>query len=152
MGLRFNKRIKIADGVNMNIGKKSVGLSVGGKGARYSINSSGRKTATVGIPGTGISYSIRKGPKKSSAKGKGQTYSTATATTTMKKTMKTGMIPLIVTVLLGWLGIHWFISGRIGMGLLYMFTFGLFGIGWFVDIIKQIIGLVRILQNIDEIE
>jgi hypothetical protein len=33
-----------------------------------------------------------------------------------------------------------------------MFTFGLFGIGWLVDIVKQIIGLVRILQNIDEIE
>ena len=41
MGLRFRKSIKIAPGVKMNIGKKSVGISVGTKGARMSINSSG---------------------------------------------------------------------------------------------------------------
>lgn len=143
MGLRFNKRIKIADGVNVNLGKKSVGLSVGGKGARYSINSSGRRTATVGIPGTGISYSKSTGGRKSTK------HSTVSASPTVKKPMKKGLVPLVLTVLLGWLGVHWFISGRIGMGLLYMFTFGLFGIGWLVDIVKQIIGLVHILQNVN---
>ncbi len=56
MGWRFRKRIKICKGVSLNINKNSVGLSVGTKGARYSINSNGRKTATVGIPGTGLYY------------------------------------------------------------------------------------------------
>lgn len=56
MGLRFRKSIKVAPGVRVNVGKKSVGVSVGTKGARASINSSGRKTTSVGIPGTGISY------------------------------------------------------------------------------------------------
>lgn len=56
MGLRFRKSIKIAPGVRLNIGKKSVGISAGVKGARVSVNSKGRVTKTVGIPGTGISY------------------------------------------------------------------------------------------------
>lgn len=34
----------------------------------------------------------------------------------------------------GLLGLHYFYAGRIGMGLLYFFTAGLFGIGWIVDI------------------
>lgn len=57
MSFRFRKSIKIAPGVKINLNKKSVGLTVGGKGAKYTINSSGRRTATVGLPGTGLSYS-----------------------------------------------------------------------------------------------
>lgn len=56
MGLRFRKSIKIAPGVRLNIGKKSVGISAGVKGARVSVNSNGRVTKSVGIPGTGLSY------------------------------------------------------------------------------------------------
>ena len=56
MGFRFRKSVKIAPGVRLNIGKKSVGISAGVKGARVSVNSSGRVTKSVGIPGTGLSY------------------------------------------------------------------------------------------------
>lgn len=34
---------------------------------------------------------------------------------------------------LGVLGIHKFYEGKVGMGILYIFTLGLFGIGVFVD-------------------
>ena len=44
MGLRFRKSIKLGGGAKLNINKKSVGMSVGGKGARYTVNSSGRRT------------------------------------------------------------------------------------------------------------
>lgn len=57
MGFRFRKSVKLAPGVRLNVGKKSVGVSLGGKGFRHSINSSGRRTTTVGVPGTGLSYS-----------------------------------------------------------------------------------------------
>ncbi len=57
MGFRFRKSFKIAPGVRVNVGKKSVGISAGVKGARVSVNSKGRKTTTVGLPGTGLSYS-----------------------------------------------------------------------------------------------
>ena len=57
MGLRFQKSVKIAPGMRLNLGTKSASISVGGKGGRYTINSNGRRTASIGIPGTGISYS-----------------------------------------------------------------------------------------------
>lgn len=68
MGLNFRKSINLGKGVKLNIGKKSVGVSAGVKGARVSMNSSGRKTATFSIPGTGLSYTMNLGKKKSSKK------------------------------------------------------------------------------------
>lgn len=70
MGWRFRKRIKICKGVNLNINKNSVGLSVGTKGARYSVNSNGRKTASVGIPGTGLYYTETAGGNRKQTKVK----------------------------------------------------------------------------------
>lgn len=42
----------------------------------------------------------------------------------------------IVCLLTGYLGVHKFIEGKVGMGLLYLFTGGLCGIGWIVDCVK----------------
>ena len=61
MGLRFRKSFKVAPGVKINVGKKSAGVSIGGKGAHISTNTSGRKTTTVGIPGSGLSYTHSSG-------------------------------------------------------------------------------------------
>ena len=58
MGLNFRKSINLGKGFKLNIGKSSVGISGGVKGARISMNSKGRKTATFSLPGTGLSYSI----------------------------------------------------------------------------------------------
>lgn len=56
MAMRFRRSTKIAPGVKVNLSKKNVGVTVGSKGAHYSVNSSGRKTTTVGVPGTGVSF------------------------------------------------------------------------------------------------
>ena len=56
MGLRMRKSISLGGGVRMNVSRRSVGLSAGAPGARYSINSSGRRTRTLGVPGTGVSH------------------------------------------------------------------------------------------------
>lgn len=53
---------------------------------------------------------------------------------------KSQIVALILCVFFGGLGVHYFYVGRIGMGLLYLFTFGLFGIGWIVDIIRIAVG------------
>ena len=46
------------------------------------------------------------------------------------------IIELIVTIVFGQAGIHRFMKGKIITGLLYLFTGGLFGLGWLGDIIK----------------
>ncbi|XP_070571001.1 uncharacterized protein [Ptychodera flava] len=38
---------------------------------------------------------------------------------------------------LGWLGAHQFYLGRHGWGVLYMFTLGLLGVGWAVDLLRM---------------
>lgn len=45
---------------------------------------------------------------------------------------------LLVTIFLGWAGIHRFLDHKIVTGILYLCTFGLCGIGWIVDIIRAI--------------
>ena len=39
----------------------------------------------------------------------------------------------IICLLGGWFGLHKFVEKKTGMGVLYLFTFGLFGIGWLID-------------------
>lgn len=56
MGLRFKRSIKISKGAKINLGKTGVSLSVGTRGAHYTVHSSGKKTTSVGLPGTGLSY------------------------------------------------------------------------------------------------
>ena len=56
---------------------------------------------------------------------------------------KSQIVALILCLLFGMLGMHYFYVGKIGMGLLYLFTGGLFGIGWIVDIIRIIAGIFR---------
>lgn len=68
MGLRFRKSVRICKGVRLNFNKNSFGISVGGKGYGYTVNSKGRRTAHVGIPGTGLSYTASSTKRKQSPK------------------------------------------------------------------------------------
>lgn len=47
---------------------------------------------------------------------------------------------LLLCVFGGWFGLHQYYVGNIGKGLLYTCTFGLFAIGWMIDIIKICLG------------
>lgn len=127
MGFRFRKSIKIAPGVRVNIGKKSTSISFGGKGARYTISSTGRKTASVGIPGTGISYTATESKKKPSPKPV-----TVQKKTPSKMTYKVcAIIMLILGILTGLMGLMMvFILPPIGIAfiLLAMFCLYLFSL------------------------
>lgn len=70
MGLRFRKSFKVAPGVKVNLNKKSAGVTIGTKGAHYTVNTSGKRTASVGLPGTGLSYSTSSGGGKKGTKRK----------------------------------------------------------------------------------
>ena len=56
MGFRFRRRIRIAPGIQLNIGKTGISTSVGGRGLTMNIGR-GKTRTTVAIPGTGLSYS-----------------------------------------------------------------------------------------------
>ena len=45
------------------------------------------------------------------------------------------VLAYVFCICLGYLGAHRFYLGHIGMGILYVFTFGFFGLGWFIDLI-----------------
>lgn len=49
---------------------------------------------------------------------------------------KSRVVAFVLCFVLGHFGGHYFYCGRFGMGVLYLLTFGLFGIGWMVDLIR----------------
>ena len=57
------------------------------------------------------------------------------------------IIYLAICFFLGEFGIHKFMKGRVGMGILYLFTFGLFGIGWLIDVIKGVVDVLKETAN-----
>lgn len=67
MGFKFRKSVKIAPGVKLNFNKKSTGVTFGGKGFHYTVNSKGKRTTSVGVPGTGLYYSNTSGGNKSNS-------------------------------------------------------------------------------------
>ena len=56
---------------------------------------------------------------------------------------KSRAVSLVLCVFVGIFGVHYFYVGKIGMGILYLLTAGLFGIGWLVDVIRIIAGTFR---------
>lgn len=48
---------------------------------------------------------------------------------------KNKWVAFLLCLFLGFLGAHKFYEEKIGKGILYLLTFGLFGIGWFIDCI-----------------
>lgn len=59
----------------------------------------------------------------------------ASPTITYGVSQKSKTVTLILCIFLGYLGVHKFYVGKIGGGLLYLLTGGLFGLGWLIDII-----------------
>lgn len=49
-------------------------------------------------------------------------------------------VGILITLFLGELGIHRFLAGKIGTGIIWFLTLGCFGIGWIYDLYQVITG------------
>lgn len=56
---------------------------------------------------------------------------------------KSRTVALLLCFFVGIFGIHQFYVGKVGKGILYLFTAGLFGFGAIIDFIKILIGTFR---------
>ena len=56
---------------------------------------------------------------------------------------KSRMIAFLLCFFLGFFGAHRFYVGRYLMGVVYLFTLGLFGVGWLVDLVLVLLGKMR---------
>ena len=61
----------------------------------------------------------------------------------MSTTGNRWLLILLLSIFLGFLGVQRFVVGKVGTGILYLLTYGLFGVGWLVDIITIATGNFR---------
>ncbi len=62
------------------------------------------------------------------------------------------MANFIITIIFGYLGTYRFSKKQYGLGLLYIFTYGLFGIGWIYDIFLSYKDYKNTISNPDVIK
>ena len=130
MGFNFRKSFKVAPGIKVNLGKKSAGVSIGGKYGGVSMNTKTGTRLRVSAPGTGLSYSTKLGSTSRQVSEEPDA-----ATVFNDAPPKNKWVAFLLCLFFGYIGIHKFYEGKIGMGILYMFTLGLFGFGWIYDIV-----------------
>lgn len=142
MGFRFRKSVNLGP-ARLNFSKSGVGYSVGVKGFRYTKKTGGGTRTTASIPGTGISYVKDSKTKKRGINMKtdnviGPTtdYSSDYGKQEDNNSRPVTKTELVLAWFLGYFGAHKFYRKKYGMGVLYIFTFGLFVIGWVGDAIS----------------
>ena len=59
------------------------------------------------------------------------------------RSSKSRLIAFLLCLFLGPAGIHRFYVGKVGTGLLWLFTGGLFSVGWIFDLSQLVLGLFR---------
>ena len=53
-----------------------------------------------------------------------------------RRTIMSKTAAIVITFFLGGLGVHRFMAGKVGTGIVWLLTGGCFGIGWLIDFIK----------------
>ena len=63
----------------------------------------------------------------------------------LQREQERAIVRFILCFFFGIFGAHYFYDRRPGLGLLYLFTWGLLGIGWLVDCIRLLIKMIKAL-------
>ena len=147
MKFRFRKSINLGGGFRVNLSKSGIGYSWGTKGVRYTKTAKGKKRTSLSIPGTGIFYTTEFGGNKRTSLPK-STKTTSNLVAPNPNDEGSGgknmvWVKFIICLFLGPLGVHKFMEKKNGMGILYLFTMGLFGFGWIYDCIKYLIVAIK---------
>jgi len=67
-------------------------------------------------------------------------HETSTQQTVKVTSQKSRLAVVLLCFFLGYLGIHRFYVGKVGTGILWLFTGGLLGIGYLIDFIMALAG------------
>lgn len=142
MGLRFRKSKNFGP-FRINISKSGIGGSVGVKGFRITRKAKGGVQATASLPGTGLSYTKNLSASKKASPPTSQN----TLQPTPEKSKQSILKEFLLCLFLGWFGVHKFYKKKTGLGVLYLLTLGLFGIGWLGDGILLFMALISKKPN-----
>lgn len=113
---------------------------VGGKYKEYDILEDKVVIDDMGIYGIKINYITREERNKIKTKNKIEEQEQINKREYNKRQqIKSLTTELTICIFLGMLGGHKFYKGEIKKGILYLFTGGILGIGWLIDIIKLLI-------------
>ena len=133
MGFRYRRSTKIGP-FRINFSKRGVGWSVGTKGYRYTKKAGGGTRHTFKTPIKGLTYVTE---TSSNSSKKNHTVSNQRSSVPSNKNQT---IAFFLCFFGGYFGLHQFYSGRVGMGILYLFTAGFCGVMWIVDICRILAG------------
>ncbi len=56
---------------------------------------------------------------------------------------KSKLVLFLLCLFFGYFGVHRFYVGKVGSGIVWLFTGGMFGIGWFIDLIMILLGTFK---------
>lgn len=90
MSFRFWRRVRLAPGVTLNLSKSTASLSLGPRGAKYTISPRGNR-ATAGLPGTGLFYTVH------DRKARQSSNTTPTAAIPQRDRLKLGFFQRLMT-------------------------------------------------------
>ncbi len=134
MGFRWRKSFNIIPGVRINVSKRNVSTTIGGKYARVNLSKKGTSIG-ASLPNTGISYN----------KILNRTFvgaSTQNIDKGVNMRSSEQIIAALLAFFLGTFGIHKFYTGRVFWGFVYL-LFCWSGIPTILGFVEGLIYLIR---------